>query len=267
VIGTLLEQARAGFRLATSYRLSFVLGLVARWWTLVWVFFLAKLVPADAALAPELAQGYLAFALVGVAVEQHLHFVLQSFSEKLREDELNGLVPALLATPAPPVVALFGPLLWGGLERSVTLLLMLGAAALVFGVSFAGGNWLGALAVFVLASAAVAAWGVLSACFTLLFKRGDPVLWFSDTLGFVFSGALIPLGLLPAPMRWIAAVYPHAYAVSGLRAALLRGAGLAELAGPLVALAGFALVLLPLSLLALGRAVRRVREAGTLGFY
>lgn len=267
MIGALWEQARAGLRLATSYRLSFALGLVARWWTLVWVFFLAKLVPADSALSPELAQGYLAFALVGVAVEQHLHFVLQAFAEKLREDELNGLVPALLATPAPTALALFGPLLWGIVERSATLLLMLGAAAVGFGVSFAGGNWLGALAVFGLATAAVAAWGVLSACFTLVFKRGDPVLWFSDTLGFVFSGALIPLALLPAPMRWVAAAYPHAYAVSGLRAALLRDASFGELTLPLAVLAGFALVLLPLSLRALERAVRQVRASGTAGFY
>jgi ABC-2 type transport system permease protein len=266
MIATLLEQARAGFKLATSYRLSFALGLVARWWTLVWVYFLAKLVPSDPAL-PELARGYLAFALVGVAVEQHLHFVLQAFSEKLREDELNGLVPALLATPASPAVALFGPLLWGVLERSVTLLLMLGVAAFGFGVSFAGGNWPGALAVFVLATAAVAGWGVLSACFTLVFKRGDPVLWFSDTLGFVFSGALIPLSLLPQPMRWIAAAYPHAHAVSGMRSALLGGAGLGELAAPLLMLAGFAVVLLPLSLWALSRAIGRVRRVGTIGFY
>jgi ABC-2 type transport system permease protein len=267
VIGLLREQARAGFKLATSYRLSFALGLSARWWALVWVYFLAKLVPADATLSPELAQGYLAFALVGVAVEQHLHFVLQAFSEKLREDELNGLVPALLATPAPPAAALFGPLLWGILERSVTLLLMLGAAALAFGVSFAGGNWLGALLAFALATGAVAAWGVLSACFTLVFKRGDPVLWFSDTLGFVFSGALIPLSVLPAPMRWVAAAYPHAHAVSALRNALLRGSGFGELAPGLLALGGFAIVLLPLSFWALGRAIHRVREAGTIGFY
>lgn len=262
----LFEQLRAGFKLATSYRLSFTLGLVARWWALVWVFFLARIVPADPALSPDLARGYLPFALVGVAVEQHLHYVLQAFSEKVREDELNGRLPALLATPAPPALSLFGPLLGGVLERAVTLLLMFAVAGLAFGVSFAGGNWLGAVLAFALATAAVAAWGVLSACFTLVFKRGDPVLWFSDTLGFVFSGAVIPLSVLPAPMQWIAAAYPHAHAVSAIRSTLLRGADFDEVAVRLAVLAGFALVLVPISLRALGRAVRHLREAGTMSF-
>jgi hypothetical protein len=50
-----------------------------------------------------------------------------------------------------------------------------------------------------------------------------------------------------------------------MRKALLLGAGLGEVVSELVVLAVFAMVLLPLGLLAFRRALRQARRDGTLG--
>ncbi len=263
----LWEQARGGFLLATSYRLSFALGWIARWSALVWVYFLAQLVGSHTDGVPGLPASFLAFALVGMATQQYLHYLLSAFPEQLREAQLSGLVPSLLATPAPPVVALFGPVLWGVAERAGTLFLSLVVVAWGFGVPLAWERWPAALAAFVLMSVVVGAWGVASACYTLVFKRGDPVLWLSETLGFVLSGAVIPLGVLPRWMQAVAALYPQAHAIRATRLALLPSAEAAGLGESLLALAAFAVVLLPASLVALDRAVRHVRARGNMAFY
>lgn len=263
----LWEQTRGGFLLARSYRLSFALGWIARWSALVWVYFLARLVGLHADVVPGPPGSYLAFALVGMATQQYLHYLLSAFPDQLREAQLSGLVPSLLATPAPPALALFGPVLWGVLERAGTLLLSLIVVALGFGVPLAWGRWPAALVAFVLMSLAIGAWGVASSCYTLVFKRGDPVLWLSETLGFVFSGAVIPLGILPGWMQSIAAIYPHAHAIRATRLALLPGVETAGLGDSLLALAAFAAVLLPASVYALERAVRHVRARGSMAFY
>jgi len=263
----LWEQARGGFLLATSYRLSFALGWISRWSALVWVYFLARLLSPEAGRVPGLPENYMAFALLGMATQQYLHYLLSAFSDQLRESQLGGLVPALLVTPAPPALALFGPVLWGILERAGTLLLSLFVVAWGFGVPLAAGRWPAALAAFLLMSVAVGGWGVLSACYTLVFKRGDPVLWLSETLGFVFSGAVIPIGVLPGWMQSIALFYPHAHAIRAMRLALLPDAGATGLGRSLLALAVFSVVLLPLAAFVLERTIRSVRARGSMAFY
>ena len=266
MIAVLWEQLRAGFLLSVGYRLSFVLSLVARWSALVWVYFLARLVPADRLLSPELREGYLAFALIGMATHQYLHFVLSAFPEKLREDQLAGRVPALLVTPAAPALALFGPVLWGFVERSAALGVSLVIIVFGFGVSLPRADGPSALLALLLMSAAVGGWGILSACYTLVFKRGDPLLWLSETLGFAFSGALFPIDLLPPWLRWIPAFYPQAHAIRAARLALLQGRGAPGLTSSLVMLALFGGALALLASAVLGLALRHVRRRGSLGF-
>ncbi len=263
----LWEQARGGYLIATSYRLSFALGWISRWSALVWVYFLARLVSLDVGRAPGLPDNYMAFALLGMATQQYLHYLLSAFPDQLRESQLGGLMPALLVTPASPALALFGPLLWGIVERAGTLLLSLLIIAWGFGVPLAVSRWPAALAVFLLMSVAVGAWGILSACYTLVFKRGDPVLWLSETLGFVFSGAVIPIGVLPGWMQSIAVFYPHSHAIRAMRLALQPGAEETGLVRSVFALAVFSLVLLPLAAFALERAIRSVRIRGSAAFY
>ncbi|HEX5473376.1 MAG TPA: ABC transporter permease [Vicinamibacterales bacterium] len=261
------EQVRAGLLLATSYRLNFGLSVIGRFWWIVWVYFLAKLVPAARASSPEMARGYFAFALIGVAFQQYLSNLLVAGSEKVREDELNGLLPALLVTPAHPFVSLFGPALWSVVDRAATLVLMIAIGAWAVGLSFPGAHWGTALVIVLLATLSVAAWGILSACFTLVFKRGDPIVLLAGILGFVFSGAYFPIDILPPWMRVISAVYPHAYAISAVRRVLLDGASFHDVAGQVLALFGFAVILVPVAILSLHASLARVRKQGNAAHY
>ena len=75
---------------------------------------------------------------------------------------------------------------------------------------------------------------------------------------------MYPVAVLPTPLRLLARLIPVTYALEGMRAALLGGAGWGELWRSLLALLVFAAVLIPLSFAVFGWALRRTKITGTL---
>ena len=120
------------------------------------------------------------------------------------------------------------------------------------------------MTVFVLSLLSFASLGVASAAFTLELKRGDPLLWLSGGLSWLLGGVFFPVEMLPDLLRQAALLLPITHALEALRALLLAGAGLADVATHVGVLAGFALVGLPLSMTLFGVAVRWGKRSGTL---
>ena len=86
--------------------------------------------------------------------------------------------------------------------------------------------------------------------FTLVFKRGDPLLWLFAGLSWLLGGVFYPLEVLPRFLQHAGQLLPITHALVGMRAALLRNASILELLPQIGVLGVFALVGLPLSLLA-----------------
>ena len=72
---------------------------------------------------------------------------------------------------------------------------------------------------------------------------------------------------MPEWMQTVANLIPVTYALRGMRLALLQGASFAEIQNDILALAIFCVVLLPLSLIVFGYAVRIARIDGSLTHY
>jgi ABC-2 type transport system permease protein len=86
------------------------------------------------------------------------------------------------------------------------------------------------------------------------------VVGFSGLVG----GTLYPISVLPGPLRFLARLIPSAYSLEGMRTALLSGAGWRELWPSIAALLLFAAILIPLSFVVFGRALRRTKVTGAL---
>jgi ABC-2 type transport system permease protein len=176
-----------------------------------------------------------------------------------------GGLETLASAPVSPfgsvlLLALY-PLLTAVLQG--TILFVLGI--LVFGARFPQASAAAALSGLSLGVAAYLGLGILSASFVIIFKRGDPVAWAVDALTFLVSGIFYPVEVLPKVLHPLAALVPATHALRALRAALVAGAGLDEIAGELAALLAFAVVLLPLSALVLRLALRKAAKDGSLG--
>jgi ABC-2 type transport system permease protein len=111
---------------------------------------------------------------------------------------------------------------------------------------------------------AFAGLGILSASYSILFKRGNPAKWIILGVSGLVGGMMYPVSVLPAPLQILARLIPVTYSLEGMRAALLTGAGWRELFPSIGALLLFAVILIPLSFLVFAWALRRTKITGTL---
>src|ERR1700733_4057788 len=125
-------------------------------------------------------------------------------------------------------------------------------------------NWPGAIAILLASILAFAGLGIISAGYSILFKRGNPAKWLVLGISGLVGGMMYPVSVLPGPLRILARLIPVTYSLEGMRAALLGGAGWPELWPSIVALLLFAAILIPLSFVIFAWALRRTKITGTL---
>jgi len=242
-----------------SYKLSFAFQVVDILIGLGAFYFLARLI------GPASFHGYrpFPFLLVGVAVNGYMTTSLACYSHAIRGSHPLGTLKVVLATPTSPAGFVFYSSVYPMVRAAFdAFLYMLGG--LFMGLSLARVNIPVALLVFLLSELAFSSIGILSATFTLVFKRGDPLLWLIGGLSWLLGGVYYPIDVLPRVLRDAAQLLPITHALIAMRAALLDHASLAAIAPQLAVLAAFGLVGLPLSLLAFYGGVRWAKITGTL---
>jgi ABC-2 type transport system permease protein len=261
----LFVLTRHNFRLAWSYKLNFMTRYLSVIVSVLLFYFLDVLLGYSANQA--IAGGtYFTFLIIGGAFSRYLELASHAFSANLREEMLRGTIEPLLATATPVTAVLLGPSSWALIEGTLLAIMQLGIGALV-GADFSRANWGAALVVLLLSLVSLLSYGLFSVAFVVVFKRGDPINWFINSVAYVFSGVFFPIELLPPWLRVISYLLPFTYALRALRGALMRGEGLAELWPDLLILGLFTAVLLPLSLWAFRYAIRYLKERGELVHY
>jgi ABC-2 type transport system permease protein len=209
---------------------------------------------------------YFTFVLIGGVFLRYLMLVSQAFSSNLREEMLIGTIEPLLATATPIVVTVLGSSFWWLIEATIIIIGQFLVGILV-GADFSQANWVSATVVLLLSLLTFIGFGVISAAFTLVFKRSDPTTVFINSIALVFSGVFFPILVFPPWLRIISYLLPFTYALRALRGALMGGASLVDLALDVTILFGFAVVLIPLSIWALRYAIRRMKDTGELMHY
>ena len=101
----------------------------------------------------------------------------------------------------------------------------------------------------------------------MVLKRGNPVTWVFGTTASLLGGVYYPIDVMPVWMQRLADLLPVTYALRSMRLALLQGASFLSLLPDILALTGFCVFLLPVSLFAFRFAVRRARDDGSLTHY
>jgi len=245
-----------------SYKLSFAFQVVD---VLVGVgsyYFLARVVGKSA------LHGYepFAFILVGMAVSGYMSTSLACYANSIRGSQTLWTLKLVLATLTYPLA--FLSLSCSYLVRRAAFdafLYLMGGA--LMGLSLARINFPAVLLIFLLSELAFSSIGILSATFTLVFKRGDPLLWLFGGLSWLLGGVFYPVDILPRFLRDAAQLLPITHALVGMRAAFLQHASFSALLPQIEILGLFALLGLPLSLLAFYWGVRWAKVTGTLSHF
>ena len=126
---------------------------------------------------------------------------------------------------------------------------------------------LACLPVLLLTTATFAPVGIASAGVLMIAKRGDPISGPFMQVTMLLSGAVYPVAVLPPVLRAMSYCIPATWGVKATRELLLGGASFTDVLPEIGVLAGFVIVLLPLSLLMFRRCLRSARRHGLLGSY
>jgi ABC-2 type transport system permease protein len=251
----------------TSYRFPFVLDLFTAAFSLTLFFFIGRLF--DAALAPgnpDLAEGYFTFVLFGYAIFGLGDAVLGSLPDRLRGEQTEGTLEALMATSSPaPLLVLAGgayDLLYAAARAAVLIV----AGVVVYGASVDAtpASFAAAIVASVCVVLFFAALGILAAAFTMVFKQASTVAGMLGAGVSLLCGVYFPVGELPPTLQTIGQLIPLTWALDVVRAGVLRAeVDVVQLA--LVVAAG--LVAIPLAMPVYLRAIRRAKREGSLVEY
>lgn len=251
-----------------SYKFAFSMQFFSILITTVTFFYLSRLL-GDVGISYLKPYGgdYFAFVLIGVALFNYLKISMEGLSNSIREGQMLGTLEALLVTQTEIPTIIISSSLYSFIFASFKVAVYLLLGTLVFGINMSNANLIGAFLILLLTIISFSSFGIISASFVMVLKRGDPVSWAFTNISGILGGLYYPVSVLPKWLQKLSYVLPVTYSLEGMRLALLKGYSLSALLPNIVALLVFSVIMLPLSMLVFRYAVKRAKTDGTLTQY
>jgi ABC-2 type transport system permease protein len=170
------------------------------------------------------------FLMVGALIWSYLSVLFDVLSETVSWERWEGTIEYTFMSPASRVTHLLGMGVYAVVYGIAQIAIMFGVVSLFFELDLSDANYWGALLVLAVCSVSLVGFGIVAAVLPLLSpEKGQQVSYIVSSLLLLVSGVYYPVNVLPGWMQAIATVSPVTYALEGSRAALLEGAGAAQL--------------------------------------
>jgi ABC-2 type transport system permease protein len=263
-----LAFLKKDFLMESSYRLSFIFNFFGILASILSYYFINQLFGSR--IVPHLETfgvDYFSYVLLSTAFFGYVGIGLGSFSERIRAEQQQGTLEAVLLTPTAISTILSSLVLWNLILATIDLLIYICLAVFLFKVSFANINILSTAVIFLLTITSFSGLGIISASFIMIFKRGNPFGWILGSLEGLIGGVYFPVTILPQWLQFLAKFFPITYSIQAIQLAVYKGYTLSRLWSQIWLLVLFSIVLLPLGLASFSFSLRKARREGTLGQY
>ena len=151
---------------------------------------------SSAGTAPNVANDYYTFVVIGVVTVSILAATLNSFGNDMLELVTQGQLEMFLVEPVRWNLLPFAMTPWAAFQASITSALMI-LLSIPLGAQYRLEAVPIAILIVVLGLASTLAIGILGASIKILSKRADPVLSLYALAASVLSGVFFPIDLLP----------------------------------------------------------------------
>jgi ABC-2 type transport system permease protein len=259
---------RRDFRITLSYRMGAAAGLVGIAGQVLAFSFLGKLVdPTHLPVYDGTRATYIEFVAIGICLNMAVLLLVHELARALRNEQLIGTLDSLLVTPTRVGTLQVGSTLFNLLYVPLRVCLFFVVIALVFGLHVHTGGILPASILMLVFLPFLWGAGLLAAGAVLTFRRGTGVIGAGVAVLGLSSGAFFPLSVLPGWLASLETYNPIAIVLTGIREALIGGAGWDTLATPTLELLPLAVVSVAVGIFFFRLFLRRERRLGTLGLY
>jgi ABC-2 type transport system permease protein len=203
--------------------------------------------------------------LIGAVIWSYLGIVFEILTETVAWERWEGTIEYTFMAPLARSVHLLGmgafAVLYGVLRTAALFVVV----AVFFGLTFPDANFAAALVLLAVASVSFVGVGMVTAILPLISpEKGAQLGFIAQGLLLVVSGVYYPVDVMPGWMQAIATVSPATYALHGIRAAVLDGAGLGEVWGDLWPLLLLGTIAIPLGLIVFRAGERYAKRHGKL---
>ena len=264
----ILSSLKKDFLIESSYRFSFLYNIFGVILNVLSFFYIDKLFGNK--ITPNLQEfgvNYFPYVLVSIAFFSYIGVGLGSFSDRIRNEQMQGTLEAIMLTPANIYTILFSLTLWNLILATIDMVIYAVLGIFLFKINFTNINLLSTLAVLILTIITFSGLGIISASFIIIFKRGNPAGWIVAGLEGLICGVYFPVNVLPAGLQFLAKCFPVTYAIKAIELAVYKGYSLLQLTHEITFLLLFSFLLIPLSLFSFKHSIQKARKDGSLGQY
>jgi ABC-2 type transport system permease protein len=207
---------------------------------------------------------YMSFILLGTALSNFIGAVFWGMGYSLKNDMDAGVLESNWLAPLPRPLLLVGRTYTSLLINTITSLLMLLVAGLLFGFRITG-NILPAVLTALPMLIGLYGFGFAFAALVLLMREANTMVDITNYLVSLFSGANFPVNALPRWLMPVALILPLTYGFDAVRGWLIQTKTLLPIPLEIAILIAFMFLMIWLGLLAFRALERHVRRLGTLG--
>ena len=199
-----------------SYKLGSILYILNMFIPLVIFYFLSKLIDASALTNLHITKysvEYFPFVLIGLAFSNYFIFGMNSLSTSIRSEQMMGTLEAMLSTPTSIPTIIFSSVIFDFVLTSIQIILYILAGILIFKADIHLNKIIPALILLILTITSFGTFGIISASFIIVFKRGNPLSLLITQSSILFGGVYYPFEMLPNWVQWISKCLPMTYSL------------------------------------------------------
>ncbi len=225
------------------------------------IVFISKTEEIDPAKVSELQTKL----LIGAVIWAYLGIIFEILTETVAWERWEGTIEYTFMAPLSRAVHLLGMGVFAIAYGVVRASLVFGAIAAMFSLHMPNADFGTALLLLGVGSVSFIGIGMMTAVLPLISpEKGTQLGFMAQGTMLVVSGVYYSVSVLPGWMQAIAKVSPATYALRGIRAAILDGAGPGAVWGDLWPLLVIGAVSIPLGLAVFRRGERYAKKHGKL---
>jgi ABC-2 type transport system permease protein len=267
ILRKLIAFIKRDFIIDTSYKMAFGQRIFASFLPILMIYFINKLMTTTAmSHMHNYGENYFAFAVLGICVLNYFNTALLTFKSSIRRTQMAGCLEAILSSQTDTTTVILLSSVYSFVISTIHLLIAF-AIISIFGYDFIHSNWMTFIVVLLIGIVIFISLGIISAAFTIIYKKADPLGFVFGSLSFLLGGIFFPVSLFPEWLQVIVKFLPITFILEAVRMALLKGKPVNELWTELGFMISGALVLFPFSLMFFNRLVSRSKRTGTLIHY
>lgn len=205
------------------------------------------------------------FLMIGALLWSYLSMLFDLLSETVSWERWEGTIEYTFMSPASRATHLIGSSVYAVIYGIVRTMVMFVVVSLFFDLEVPNANYPAALVMLGICSISLVGVGMCAAVMPLLSpEKGEQVTMIFGSVLLLVSGVYYPLDVLPGWMQAIAQFSPVTYALRGVRAAMIDGAGLTSLWSAIWPLLIMGAVLIPFGLWVFQVGERYAKRTGRL---